>query len=108
MIDRCIGHVERKKKGKKKRGWVAGGVGGWLKRTTMQLTVTLTDYYYIFNNEPYITITVLVLVEIVLLLVLLVNTCVSSVKFLNNSILNLIVTPSFTHLTIRFLGCGVF
>ena len=26
MIDRCIGHVERKKKGKKKRGWVAGGV----------------------------------------------------------------------------------
>ena len=75
----------------------------------MQLTVTLTDYY-IFNNEPYITIsiTVLVLVEIVLLLVLLVNTCVSSVKFLNNSILNLIVTPSFTHLTIRFLGCGVF
>ena len=73
----------------------------------MQLTVTLTDYY-IFNNEPYITITVLVLVEIVLLLVLLVNTCVSSVKFFNNSILNLIVTSSFTHLTIRFLGCGVF
>ena len=28
MIDRCIGHVERKKKGKKKRGWVAGWVGG--------------------------------------------------------------------------------
>ena len=53
LIDVQVMWKERRRKEKKR------GVGGWggLKRTTVELTVTLTDYS-IFNNEPDITITI--------------------------------------------------
>ena len=61
LIDVQVMWKERRRK-EKKRG-VGGWGGGWwgggwgLKRTTVELTVTLTDYS-IFNNEPDITVTI--------------------------------------------------